>query len=230
MMKQSVIAIDGPSGSGKSTIAQQVAKKLSLLYVDTGAMFRALGFALDKKGISLEEGADEVAIEKGLKELKFEYGIDQQTLVVVDGHNLTEQIREHRVSELASKISKFQVVRTFLADFQRKLAQDQTVVMEGRDIGTVIFPQAILKVFMHASEEERAKRRLDQLLAKDPHKNSHMSLVEMQRDLAQRDIADSTRKEAPLKKADDAIDLDTTELSIEQVVEKIVGLYQDAVK
>ena len=160
MTQTTVIAIDGPSGSGKSTIAKTLASELGILYIDTGAMFRALAFHAHNAGIDLH---DEQAVTKSLENIKIEYQTEDNALIKINGIDLSKKIREHHVSKLASIISQIPSVRTFLLDFQRNLANSKVCVMEGRDIGTVVFPNAFLKFFITASIEVRAKRMLDQL-------------------------------------------------------------------
>lgn len=210
-----VIALDGPSGSGKSTIAKEVAKKLNVVYIDTGAMFRAIGLTADKAGISFEEGD---SLTKFINELDLQYGVSQDILIVANGEDLTRKIREHHVSELASKVSKLPTVRTFLLEFQRNLGKGTTCVMEGRDIGTVVFPDSFCKIFMTASDEVRAQRRLKQLREQG---DNEIQLEQILEDIKIRDERDSSRDVAPLKQADDAVLLDTSDLTFDQVLEKI---------
>lgn len=218
-----VVAIDGPSGSGKSTVAKLLAKSLDYLYIDTGAMYRAIGYAADSNNIPFQEGAE---LKSFLSELKFEYGIDSKTLVVVNGENLTEKIREHHVSKLASDISKLPIVRDFLFQTQRSLGEKSFSVMEGRDIGTVVFPDAFIKVFLTASLDERTKRRQLQL-EKNGEKHEYDKIYE---DVKQRDYNDTNRDIAPLKQADDGILFDTTAVSQDDVILKLEEMIQDRIK
>ncbi|MFG1483315.1 (d)CMP kinase [Halobacteriovorax sp. HFRX-2_2] len=211
MTYSSVIAIDGPSGSGKSTVAKLLAKELGILYIDTGAMFRALAFAANEKGIDLQNHA---AVESFLKEIKLEYG-QVDALVKVDGVDLSQKIREHHVSKLASIISQIPVVRTMLLDFQRSIANEKVCVMEGRDIGTIVFPNAFTKFFVTASIDIRAQRRYDQLMEKGQH---DIDLEQLKRDVKKRDEKDMGREVAPLVKADDATLVDTSEMDIDKVI------------
>jgi len=215
MTHSQVIAIDGPSGSGKSTVAREVAKNLSLLYVDTGAMFRALGYALDRLKIEFVEGPE---LRRFLEEVKFNYGESEQVLVRVNGEDFTAKIREHHVSSLASNISKLKSVRDFLLTFQRELAKKKVCVMEGRDIGTVVFPDAFCKIFVTAQLEIRAKRRFDQLLLQG-QKDVHFATILA--DVKDRDEKDTNRAIAPLKQASDAVFLDSSSLSEKEVIEEI---------
>ncbi len=210
-----VIALDGPSGSGKSTIAKEVAKKLGIVYVDTGAMYRAIGFAADSLGVPFEEGEK---LSSFLNELDLNYGVSDSVLIVANGDDLTHKIREHHVSDLASRISKLPAVRTYLLEFQRALGRAKTCVMEGRDIGTVVFPDSFCKIFMTASDEVRAQRRLNQLREQG---DNEVQLETIIADLKERDERDSSRDVAPLKQADDATLLDTSDLSFNQVLDRI---------
>lgn len=210
---EKVIAIDGPSGSGKSTVAKELANALNVLYIDTGAMFRALAYVCDQRKISFEENDE---LKKFLSSIKIDYGISNQILIQIDGVDLTEKIREHHVSKLASIISQLPSVRNFLLDFQRNLARDRVCVMEGRDIGTVVFPNSFSKFFVTASAEIRAQRRLNQLQEKGDHTHTFDQIVA---DVKKRDETDTNRAVAPLKKADDAMLLDTSNLSLKDIVE-----------
>lgn len=220
-----VIAIDGPSGSGKSTVAKNLAREMNVLYIDTGAMFRALGYVFDKEKLIIEDS------EKNrhfLNNLKMEYGISENQLIVINNENLTEKIREHHVSKLASQISQLPFIREYLLRFQRSLALDRVCVMEGRDIGTVVFPNSFAKFFITASVETRALRRLNQLVENG---DSSHSLAQIVDDVKKRDDTDMNREVAPLKKADDAELIDTTNLKLEEIttllVEKIHSRAKD---
>ncbi len=215
--KARVVAIDGPSGSGKSTIAKIISEKCNLTYLDTGAMFRAIGLVLDQKNIQASESSK---IKSFLEKMNFEYAKSNNELVVIDGVDLTEAIRNHEVSALASKYSQVSEVRSFLKDFQRGIAVERPSVLEGRDIGTVIFPNAVLKFYLRADADIRAKRRLEQL--KESDSSVEYDYEKILQDIKSRDDQDQNRKIAPLKKANDAIEIDSTSLSIPQVVEAIV--------
>ena len=216
-----VIAIDGPSGSGKSTVAKLVAKQNNLVYMDTGAMFRGIALYLHHQKILPKE---EDRIKDRLKKLDFQYAKSEECLIEIDGENLTEAIREHYVSDLASKYSQVPNVRQFLKNLQRKIAAQRPAILEGRDIGTVIFPHAALKFFLSADPRVRAERRFLQLKEKEP--SLSISVDDILADIEERDQMDRKRKEAPLKQAEDAIELDTTSLSISEVVAKITQYYQ----
>ena len=217
MTYSKVIAIDGPSGSGKSTIAQLVAKQLGHLYIDTGAMFRGIGLHLTNKNI--DEGNIE-AISHELSKMEFIYGASDNELIVIDGENLSSAIRQHHVSDIASRYSKVQIIRDYLMTFQRNLVSSSPCVMEGRDIGTVIFPDAYLKIFLTATDNVRALRRQRQLL----EKGEEVSIDQLIKDIRERDERDSKRDIAPLAKADDACEILTDDLSIDEVIAKIIEL------
>src|SRR5690606_31615365 len=163
MKKDQVIALDGPSGSGKSTVAKMIAEKLGLIYIDTGAMFRAAAYALQHTGIDFTKPelnkSEEETIDKFFHDHRFQFAPEPGVLILLDNLNLTDVIREHHVSKLASQVSKHRVIRTFLAKWQRDIVEARPAILDGRDIGTVIFPNAALKVFLTASPEERANRR-----------------------------------------------------------------------
>lgn len=209
-----VIAIDGPSGSGKSTLARKLAQQLQLIYIDTGAMFRALAYYADKKGVAFEEGEP---MRNFLSGLKMQYGVSEDELILVNSENLTQKIREHQVSKLASIISQIPCVRQFLLNFQRQLADDDFCVMEGRDIGTVVFPEAFCKFYVTASLEVRSERRLEQL----KEQGQNVSLDQVTKDVMKRDESDINRASAPLKQADDAVFLDTSGLDLDEVLERL---------
>ena len=221
MNKTKVIAIDGPSGSGKSTIAKSLSEKLNLTYLDTGALFRTLALGLHKSNIKDFEVEQ---IENFLNSAELVYAPNSEILVELNGVDFTRKIREHEVSALASKYSKVSSIRTFLKNFQREIATKRASILEGRDIGTVIFPDAAIKIFLTADPAIRAERRYQQLkdLGKDV---STTSVAQIATDIAKRDKEDSGRDLAPLIKADDAIEIDTTALSINQVIEKIIEIF-----
>jgi cytidylate kinase len=207
-----VIAIDGPSGSGKSTIAKELARALNVLYIDTGAMFRALAYIANSEKIELTEG---LALNNFLNSIKLEYGISDSILIRINNLDLSDKIREHHVSKLASIISQLPSVRKYLLDFQRSLALDKVCVMEGRDIGTVVFPDSFSKFFITASVDIRAERRLKQLRENGDDKITLTQIVE---DVRKRDETDMNRAFAPLKKAEDAMLLDTSALAMKDII------------
>ena len=217
-----IIAIDGPAGSGKSTVAKLVAKKLGFFYLDTGAMYRAVAYKMKKENLSEKE-----LIKKldniDLKLLDTDEGIK----VILDGEDITEKIRTEEIGKLASKIAKIPKIREKLVQLQRKIALEaKNAVLEGRDIGTVVFPDAELKIFMTASPEERAKRRYLQL----KQKGENPSYEDILKSVLERDKADMERKVAPLKPAKDAIVIDTTNKTIEEVVDIIVAKAKEILK
>lgn len=226
MKKDQVIALDGPSGSGKSTVAKLIARELELIYIDTGAMFRAVAYAIQHMGfdftkIKLSPEEDET-IEKFFHEHRFQFAPEPGVLIMLDNLNLTDVIREHHVSKLASQVSKFKVVRTFLANWQREIVKDRPAILDGRDIGTVIFPNAVVKIFLTASADERATRRLEDLKERGQTDFDFSTIL---KDIKERDYEDMNREIAPLKKAADGIELDSTGKTIPQMVQEIVGYW-----
>lgn len=215
---ENVIAMDGPSGSGKSTMAKKLAKELGVLYIDTGAMFRAIACYIHEKGIDLNNSSE---IAKMLPSMNIEYGKSSGHLISIDGIDYSNKIREHIVSRWASIISQLIPVREYLLSFQRDLAKKQTCVMEGRDIGTVVFPDAFCKIFVTASSQVRAQRRLEQL---NEQGDASHSFEQVLADVEKRDKKDMERDVAPLKVADGATVVDTSELNEELVLSKIIEL------
>jgi cytidylate kinase len=214
---KSIIAIDGPAGAGKSTVAKLVAKKLGFLYIDTGALYRALTLKVKRKKIDIK---NERAIIDLLKQSSLDLEYYQGNLkVLLDEEDVSEEIRKPYITDGVSEVSKIKEVRKIITDIQRRLARDDNSVLEGRDIGTVVFPNAKHKFFLDAHFDERVKRRFKEL----QDKNKGLLIESIQKDLATRDKIDSTREIAPLKKAKDAIYIDTTDLSINEVVDKIIS-------
>jgi cytidylate kinase len=228
MKKDQVIALDGPSGSGKSTVAKMVAEKLHLIYIDTGAMFRAVAFALQHTGIDFTkaklEPAEELVIQHFFQSHLFQFAPSSGVVVQLDNLNLTDVIREHHVSKLASQISKHKVIRDFLANWQRSIVKDRPAILDGRDIGTVIFPNAIIKIFLTASAEERANRRFEELKKRGQTEHDFESIL---KDIKERDSEDMNREIAPLKKASDGIELDSTGKTVPEMVDFIVHLWNE---
>lgn len=226
MKKDQVIALDGPSGSGKSTVAKMVAEKLGLIYIDTGSMFRATAYALQHIGIDFTKPKlteeENTKLVQFFHQHRFQFAPEPGVLILLDNLNLTDVIREHHVSKLASQISKYKVIRDFLADWQRDIVKDRPAILDGRDIGTVIFPNALLKVFLTASPEERANRRLDELKERG---QTDLDFETVFKDIKERDYEDMNREIAPLKKAEDGLELDSTGKTIQQIVEEIVVLW-----
>ena len=212
------VAIDGPAGAGKSTIAKLVAKEKGYVYVDTGAMYRGLAIHFLENGIEAEETGKIVeACKDADVTIRYE---DGQQQVYLNGKNITAKLREEVVGNMASKSSAIPEVRAKLLELQRELARREDVIMDGRDIGTCVLPDADVKVFLTASVETRAKRRYDELV----EKGVACDLEEIARDIAERDERDSTREIAPLKQAEDAVLVDSSYMTIEEVVAAIVKL------
>lgn len=212
------VAIDGPAGAGKSTIAKLVAKEKGYVYVDTGAMYRGLAIHFLEKGIEAEE-KEKIAEACKDADVTIRYE-DGQQQVYLNGKNITAKLREEAVGNMASKSSAIPEVRAKLLELQRELARKEDVIMDGRDIGTCVLPDADVKVFLTASVETRAKRRYDELV----EKGVACDLEEIARDIAERDERDSTREIAPLKQAEDAVLVDSSHMTIEEVVAAIVKL------
>lgn len=212
------VAIDGPAGAGKSTIAKLVAKEKGFIYVDTGAMYRALAVYFLDQGIRAED-TDKIIRAVGQAEVKIRYeeGLQQ---VYLNGVNVTGRLREEAVGNMASKSSAIPEVRAKLLDLQRGLAQEEDVVMDGRDIGTCVLPEADVKVFLTASVETRARRRYDELR----EKGVPCDLEEIKADIRERDERDMTRETAPLRQADDAVLIDSSDMTIPEVTAAIAEL------
>ncbi len=218
------VAIDGPAGAGKSTIARKVAKQKGYIYVDTGAMFRAIGLYMLRHSIDLEDGlALERECPKTQVSIVYENG---EQNVILNGENVSSLIRTPEVGDAASKVSVNGKVREHLLDLQRDLAARNNVVMDGRDIGTVVLPGADLKIFLTASVEVRAKRRYNELI----EKGQEADLSSIAKQIEERDYRDMHREVAPLKQASDAILVDTSDLSIDEVTEKILSLLDEVIK
>ena len=215
-----IIAIDGPAGSGKSTISKLVARDLDLIYLDTGAMYRLVTLKALKMGILDGNLEDLDKINELLDNLEIDIREDGFYL---DGVDVSEEIRKPIVSENVSKIAAIKEVRIKMVDLQRAFSKAKNVILDGRDIGTVVFPNADLKVFLVADARERANRRYKELT----EKGENVSLEEIYQNILMRDKIDSTREEAPLKKAEDAIEVDTTSKSIDEVKEEILNLYKN---
>ncbi len=218
------VAIDGPVGAGKSTVARECAKRLGIIYVDTGALYRSCALFCIKNNVEISAG-NETAISALLNDkldlsIKIEDGTQH---VMVNGEDVSELIRTPEISMAASTVSALPSVRAFLLEMQRSIAAKESVIMDGRDIGTVILPNADIKIFITAKPEIRAKRRYDELVSK----GTEVTLGEVLVDVNRRDYNDTHRKEAPLKQAPDAIMIDTSELSFEETVCGVVDLIRD---
>ncbi|MEC9489965.1 MAG: (d)CMP kinase [Halanaerobiales bacterium] len=214
---KNVIAIDGPGGAGKSTIAKLLAKKLNYLHLDTGAMYRALTLAAIKNNIDFDQKNKLVELAKSI-----DITFDKNGEIFLNGENVTEEIRTAEVNNHVSQIASIKGVREVLVDKQQQLAQSNMVVMDGRDITTVVLPEAEYKFFLTASLEERAKRRYQETKSKD----KDADFEKIKKSIARRDKLDSERKHSPLKKAEDAILVDTTNLSIDQVLDKMITIIE----
>ena len=215
-----IVAIDGPAASGKSTAAIGVAKALNITHLDTGAMYRAITFGLIKNQINFK---DVKAIEAYLITLELKFSIkEKNTALILDNTDVTEKIRSNKINENVSEVSAIKIVREFMVKIQREMAKDTDCILEGRDIGTVVFPNADYKFFITANDKSRAERRLIDLVSVGDKKVSDLDVV--LDELRVRDHKDSTRDHSPLQKADDAIIIDTTHLAIDEVVKKIVNI------
>jgi CMP/dCMP kinase len=219
-MKNFNLAIDGPAGAGKSTIAKRIAKEMGFIYVDTGAMYRAMALYFLRNNI---DAADNGKIEEACKtvDVTIEYK-DGEQLVILNGENVNGLIRTEEVGKMASTSSVNKTVRLKLVELQQNLARKENVVMDGRDIGTYVLPNADLKIYLTASSKERARRRWAEL----KEKGQDTDINEIEKDIIDRDHRDMTREFAPLKQAEDAIYLDTSDMTIDEVVQKIIQLVQ----
>ena len=224
MAKHYSIAIDGPAGAGKSTIARRLAKELGYYYVDTGAIYRTVAYFLDLLGVSPK---DVDGVERYIDELTINIVYDEEGKqhMLMNGMDVSDDIRTQDISQKASLVSAHKVVRDMLLDMQRQVAWEHNVIMDGRDIGTVVLPKANVKIFLTASAEIRAKRRYDELIAK----GQKTTLGQVLKDVQQRDYQDTHREIAPLKQAKDAVLLDSSELDIEGVVAAIKVIVQEKI-
>ena len=214
------VAIDGPASSGKSTISKLIAKENHFLYLDTGAMYRVVTLAVLRNHVSLE---DYDAIYELVQNIDIRFSMkDGKQIVFMNKEDVTDEIRSVEVTRNVSAVSAIKEVRTRLVHLQQEIAENHSIIMDGRDIGTVVLPQADIKIFLVASVEERAKRRF----IENQEKGIEMSYEELVEDIRRRDYIDSTRKESPLRKAEDAIEIDTTTMSIEDVVKTVTALIQ----
>ncbi len=219
-MKNFNLAIDGPAGAGKSTIAKRLAKELNFIYVDTGAMYRAMALYFLRNGI---EASDRERIEAACKDvdITMEYK-DGEQFVILNGEKVNDFIRTEEVGNMASASSVYKSVRLKLVELQQNLAKKENVVMDGRDIGTYVLPDADLKIYLTAGTKERARRRWTEL--KEKGQSADMDVIEQ--DIIDRDHRDMTREMAPLRQAEDAVLLDSSQLSVDEVVERILELYR----
>ncbi len=210
-----IIAIDGPAGAGKSTISKLVAKELQFQYVDTGAMYRAITLHFLDQGISPEDAAGQAANLRASIEMNGHQ-------IVFNGRDVSREIRSLEVNQAVSAYAAIPAIRVFLVSLQRQIGKDQDIVVDGRDIGTYVFPEAEVKIFLTASVEVRAKRRFDEMRAK----GEDVEWADIVENIRERDRIDSEREMAPLKKADDAVEVDTSDLTIQEVVDCILDLIQ----
>lgn len=221
-MKKIVVAIDGPAGAGKSTIAKLAAEKLGYAYIDTGAMYRSVAWKFLQTGREFDEAFISELANTMIIEFKPEAKVNR---VFVDGTEVTEAIRTPEVTAIVSRVAAIGAVREAMVEQQRRMGEIGGVLMDGRDIGTVVFPHAQLKIFLTASVEERARRRYKEMV----EKGQQVELAQLQEDIAARDKQDSERAISPLRQADDALLLDTSDMSIAQVTDKILQLVQERV-
>lgn len=222
--KKLTIAIDGPSGAGKSTVARSLAKRLRYVYIDTGAMYRSVALRVKEKGISPE---DELVLNQLASSLHITFTTErEQTHVFCDGEDITTAIRTPEISRLASSISSRKGVREALVQMQREMGKEGGVILEGRDIGTVVFPDADVKFYLDAESDERVKRRYHEMV----EKGVKVDFKETREDLVQRDHHDMHRTHSPLKKANDALFIDSTHRSVEEVVEEMVRIVKERIK
>jgi CMP/dCMP kinase len=216
MSKRIVVAIDGPAGAGKSTIARRVAARLGFIYIDTGAMYRAVALEALREGIELD---DAMSLEDIANQVQIEF-LPGRNDILINGADSSEAIRAPRISDAASRVSAVSGVRRAMVMQQRVMAAGRSVVMEGRDIGTVVFPDAEVKVFLDASRDIRSERRATELKAKGASADSG----QVKREMAERDHRDSTRPDSPLLQAPDAVYVDTSALTLEQVEEAVLAI------
>ena len=221
MSKPFIIAIDGPSGAGKSTLGRRLARELGLLYIDTGAMYRAVALAVAASGVEVSDAASVAAVARGAS-IRLE-GDPEALRVFLDGRDVSEEIRGEGVGHAASVVSAIPEVRRELVRRQREMGEGRGVVLDGRDIGTVVFPSADVKFFLTAVPEERARRRLDEERTRERAQSFEDTLA----DINERDRRDSTRDDSPLRIADDAVVIDTTELSIEEVFRRMLQVVHE---
>lgn len=221
-MEYRSIAIDGPSGAGKSTLAKRLAQELGFLYVDTGAIYRTVGLAARRRGVDPADEKGVAAMLPGLS-ITMGYGEDGLQRMFLDGEDVTSAIRENEISACASKAAALPAVRDFLLEMQRKTAREHDVIMDGRDIGTVVLPQADVKLFLTASPEARAERRYKELL----ERGQRADFDQVLREVVERDRRDTQRETAPLRRAEDAVLADTTGLDLEGSFQLLLGMIRE---
>ena len=220
-MKYISVAVDGPAGAGKSSVSKAVAKSLGYTYIDTGAMYRAMAVYFVQNNVNPDDEREINAAVTGVN-ITIEY-MDGVQQVILNGDNVTGLLRTEETGKMASKTSKYAAVRSKLVDLQRKLAKTTDVIMDGRDIGTTVLPDAFVKIYLTASTQARAKRRFDELT----QKGEQCNLEEIAADIESRDYADMHREISPLKQAEDAILVDTSDMNIEEVVAKLTQIIEE---
>ena len=221
-MRYRSIAIDGPAGAGKSTLAKRLAQELGFLYVDTGAIYRTVGLAARSRGADPDREAEVAAVLPQLA-ITMGYGEDGLQHMLLDGQDVTAAIRENEISAWASKVAALPAVREFLLEMQRRTAREHDVIMDGRDIGTVVLPQADVKIFLTAAPEARAQRRFRELL----ERGQQADFDQVLREVVERDRRDTQRETAPLRQAEDAVLAETTGLDLEESFRLLLGLIRD---
>ncbi len=218
------VAIDGPSGAGKSSVAKKIAENFKIMYLDTGALYRAIGYYFIRNNLDYKNGK---MVEENLNKISLDIKFsDGKQIVFINGEDVTSKIRTNEVSMAASAISSVKATREFLMDTQREIAKKNSVVMDGRDIGTVILPKADVKIFLTASLEERTRRRFEEL----NKVNNNIKYEEVFNQMRERDFNDTNRKVAPLRPAEDAIIFDSTKLEFEKVVSELTNIIKEKLK
>ena len=216
-----VVAVDGPAGSGKGTVTKLIGKKKNLIYIDTGAMYRCVTLYLIENNIDIKKIE---LIEKSLENIKIELKIiDDNQEIYLNEKNVSKVIRTEKVDKLVSPVSKIKCVREKLTNDQRKMAEDKDIIMEGRDIGTIVFPNADVKIYLDATPEERANRRYKQNIENGINDSTYSEILE---EIKERDYRDSHRELSPLKQAEDAVYIDSSNMTIEEVVDKIIKIIE----
>ncbi len=218
------VAIDGPSGAGKSSVAKKIAENFNIMYLDTGALYRAIGYYFIRNNLDYKNGK---MVEENLNKISLDIKFsDGKQIMFINGEDVTSKIRTNEVSMAASAISSVKATREFLIDTQREIAKKNSVVMDGRDIGTVILPKADVKIFLTASLEERTRRRFEEL----NKVNNNIKYEEVFNQMRERDFNDTNRKVAPLRPAEDAIIFDSTKLEFEKVVSELTNIIKEKLK
>lgn len=216
-MRKLIVAIDGPAGAGKSTVAKRVAKEMDYTYMDTGAMYRAFAWRVVKEGLDLK---NEGELRKALRDTRIELAErDGRAQVLLNGSDVSEWIRTPELSQMASRVSTSKIVRERMVELQREMGSKGGIVAEGRDIGTVVFPNAEVKIYLDASSQERARRRFEELRTR----GDRVDMAETREEMEERDRRDRERDVAPLRPADDAVVIDSTAVDVDSVVERIMG-------